>query len=143
MATPAQRRLRGLRDALRPPFAPAPAPAASAGGELRVATFEVDATPPLGTPLMNGGVDPAVEIVTPLSGRGLVLLGDELPGGPIVLCALDWTGSSGTGSLARGGVRRRNRRLALARAPATAVAGPAVTSIARGSGGGAPRWKHP
>ena len=49
-------------------------------------------TPPVGTPLMNGGsVDNAREIVTPLTARGLVVLG--LPsGGPVVLCAVDWTG---------------------------------------------------
>ncbi len=57
--------------------------------ELRLASFEVDATPPLGAPLCNGGVKPAREITTPLSARGLVLLG---AGEPIVLCALDWVG---------------------------------------------------
>ena len=59
---------------------------------VRVAAFCVDATPPIGTPLMNGGsVDNAREIVTPLTARGLVFLG--LPsGGPVVLCAVDWTG---------------------------------------------------
>jgi hypothetical protein len=65
---------------------------AGAAAAPRVATFCVDATPPLGTPLMNGGsVDHASEVVTPLTARGLVLSG--LPGGgPVVLCAVDWTG---------------------------------------------------
>lgn len=57
--------------------------------ELRMAAFEVDATPPLGTPLCNGAVKPAKEIVTPLTARGVVLLGAKTP---IVLCAFDWVG---------------------------------------------------
>lgn len=56
---------------------------------LRVAIFQADATPPLGSPLCNGNVKPAMKIVTPLSARGIVLLG---AGDPIVLCALDWVG---------------------------------------------------
>ena len=57
--------------------------------ELRIATFQVDATPPLGSPLCNGAVKPAKEIVTPLTARGVVLLG---AGEPVVLCAFDWVG---------------------------------------------------
>ncbi len=56
---------------------------------LRIAAFQVDATPPLGSPLANGTVKPASEIVTPLTARGIVLLG---AGQPIVLCAFDWVG---------------------------------------------------
>ncbi len=56
---------------------------------LRLATFQIDATPPLGSPLCNGGVKPAREIVSPLTARGVVLLG---AGEPIVLCAFDWVG---------------------------------------------------
>lgn len=56
---------------------------------LRIAAFHVDATPPLGSPLANGTVKPAAEIVTPLTARGIVLLG---AGQPIVLCAFDWVG---------------------------------------------------
>ena len=56
---------------------------------LRVGTFEIDATPPLGSPLCNGNVKPAMKIVSPLSARGVVLLGS---GSPIVLCAFDWVG---------------------------------------------------
>lgn len=62
--------------------------AASASG-LRLATFQVDATPPLGSPLCNGNVKPAMEIVTPLTARGVVLLG---AGQPMVMCAFDWVG---------------------------------------------------
>ena len=56
---------------------------------LRAATFQADVTPPLGSPLCNGGVKPVMEIVTPLTARGIVLLG---AGEPIVLCAVDWVG---------------------------------------------------
>jgi hypothetical protein len=56
---------------------------------LRAATFQADVTPPLGSPLCNGGVKPVMEIVTPLTARGVVLLG---AGEPIVLCAVDWVG---------------------------------------------------
>jgi hypothetical protein len=61
----------------------------SADAQLRLATFQADATPPLGSPLCNGNVKPAKEIITPLTARGVVLLG---AGEPIVLCAFDWVG---------------------------------------------------
>ena len=60
---------------------------------VRVGTFEVDATPPLGSPLaydLMTGVD------SPLSCRGIVLLG---AGDPIVLAAIDWIGLSNDGHL--------------------------------------------
>ena len=56
---------------------------------LCVATFQADVTPPLGSPLCNGNCKPVTEIVTPLTARGVVLLG---AGDPIVLCAFDWVG---------------------------------------------------
>ncbi len=56
---------------------------------LRVTPFRVDATPPLGSPLCNGNVSPVMEFVSPLTARGVVLLGS---GDPIVLCAFDWVG---------------------------------------------------
>lgn len=56
---------------------------------LKVATFQTDVTPPLGSPLCNGAVKPVMEIVTPLTARGIVLLGADQP---IVLCAFDWVG---------------------------------------------------
>ncbi len=59
------------------------------GEPLRVASFRADATPPLGSPLCNGNVTPVMEIVSPLTARGIVLLG---AGDPIVLCAVDWVG---------------------------------------------------
>lgn len=61
------------------------------GGRLRVATFRVDATPPLQSPLCSGNVAAASHIVDRLTARGLVLLG---AGQPIVLCTVDWVGIS-------------------------------------------------
>jgi hypothetical protein len=67
-----------------------PSAASASGTEpLRVACFQADITPPLGSPLCCGLVKPAKEIVTPLTARGVILLG---AGQPIVLCALDWAG---------------------------------------------------
>ncbi|WP_435011594.1 hypothetical protein P12x_002910 [Tundrisphaera lichenicola] len=53
---------------------------------LKVATFAVDATPPIGSPM---AYDPTKGVVHPLSCRGIVLIGE---GRPIVLCAIDWIG---------------------------------------------------
>jgi hypothetical protein len=61
--------------------------AASPPAEIRLATFSADVTPPLGHPLMGGGIAPAREVLDPLSARGFVLLGD---GKPVVLAAIDW-----------------------------------------------------
>jgi hypothetical protein len=58
---------------------------------LRIATFDVDASPPIGSPM---AYDPTKEVTTPLSCRGIVLLGDEAP---IVLCAVDWIGIGNDG----------------------------------------------
>ncbi|REK11434.1 MAG: hypothetical protein DWQ37_14210 [Planctomycetota bacterium] len=64
--------------------------AVAAADPLSICTFQSDATPPLGSPLCQGGVQPAQEIVDPLTVRGVVLLpGDDKP---IVLCAVDWVG---------------------------------------------------
>ena len=54
---------------------------------LRIATFQADVTPPVGSPLCVGLVAPAKEILDPLSARGIVLWGRQLP---VVLCAVDW-----------------------------------------------------
>jgi len=56
---------------------------------LTLCTFKIDVTPPLGSPLCEGAVEPAQQIVDPLSLRGLVLQGSDAP---IVLCAVDWVG---------------------------------------------------
>jgi hypothetical protein len=69
---------------------------------LRIGTFDVDASPPIGSPL---AYDPTKEVTTPLSCRGIVLLGDEAP---VVLCAVDWIG------IGNGGNREFRERLAAA-----------------------------
>ncbi|MBT6496278.1 MAG: hypothetical protein HOL01_17170 [Planctomycetaceae bacterium] len=53
---------------------------------LRIATFNVDATPPIGSPVAYA---PTRKIEDPLSARGIVVFGD---GKPVVLCAVDWIG---------------------------------------------------
>jgi hypothetical protein len=62
-------------------------PAAASSAEFRLATFSADVTPPLGHPLMGGGITPAREVVDPLYARGFVLSGF---GKPVVLAAIDW-----------------------------------------------------
>lgn len=65
---------------------------ADATGPLRVATFDVDATPPVGSHL---AYDPVIKTWDlSLRARGLVLLGQ---GEPIVLCAVDWIGIGNEG----------------------------------------------
>ncbi|MBI5396286.1 MAG: hypothetical protein HZA91_13400, partial [Verrucomicrobia bacterium] len=61
--------------------------AAAADGGLKVATFDVDATPPVGSML---AYDPVVRVdELTLRCRGVVLIG---AGEPVVLCAVDWIG---------------------------------------------------
>ncbi len=55
---------------------------------LRVGTFDVDASPRLGTAM---AYNPTKAVQLPLSCRGIVLIGE---GGPVVLCAVDWIGIS-------------------------------------------------
>lgn len=64
---------------------------------LKVATFEADVTPPIGTPLCDALVPPAKEIVDPLSARGFVVLTGEKP---IVIVAVDWVGIGNSGHTA-------------------------------------------
>jgi hypothetical protein len=54
---------------------------------FQLATFSADITPPIGSPLCGGWIEPANVIDDPLRAVGIVLLGS---GKPIVLCALDW-----------------------------------------------------
>jgi hypothetical protein len=56
---------------------------------LAIATFQADVTPPIGSPLCGGAVEPAKEIVDPLSARGLILFVEPAP---LVLCVVDWVG---------------------------------------------------
>src|SRR5215469_563055 len=70
-------------------------PAARAGEPpLRIAVFEADVTPPIGTPLCDALCPPVKEIVDPLKARGIALVG---AGNPIALCALDWVGIGNSG----------------------------------------------
>ena len=75
---------------------------AHAAEPLRVGVFDVDASPPLGTPM---AYDPTKGVETPLSCRGILLVGSEQP---IVICALDWIG------LANGGQSLFREKLAAA-----------------------------
>ena len=61
---------------------------------LRLATFQVDVTPPIGSALCDGLVPDASSVDDPLWARGVVLLG---AGDPIVLCAVDFVGIGNAG----------------------------------------------
>ena len=54
--------------------------------EFRLATFQCDVTPPLGTPIYSG-YQPLAVIEHPLLAKGIVL---DQGGQRYVLCALDW-----------------------------------------------------
>ena len=64
---------------------------ATAEGPLRVGTFDVDASPPIGSPM---AYDPTDGVQDPLHCRGIVLLGDEAP---VAIVAVDWIGIGGGG----------------------------------------------
>ncbi len=64
----------------------------AAPASLRVATFDVDATPPIGSMMAYDPVTNRWELG--LRARGIVLLG---AGEPIVLCAVDWIGIANEG----------------------------------------------
>ena len=63
--------------------------AEGSAGELRIATFRFDVTPPKGHSCCGGWIKPIELVDDPLEAVGIVLLG---AGKPIVLCAVDWTG---------------------------------------------------
>ena len=67
----------------------------AAAVELRVATFKVDVTPPIGSPLCDALVPPATGVNDPLSARGIVLKADDQK--PVVLVAVDWVGIGNEG----------------------------------------------
>jgi hypothetical protein len=58
-------------------------------GNLHLATFRFDVTPPMGHSLCGGWIKPVVGVDDPLEAIGYVLLG---AGKPIVVCVVDWTG---------------------------------------------------
>lgn len=65
-------------------------PAAQASkGELKIATFRFDVTPPIGHSCCGGWIKPIEVVDDALEAVGIVLLG---AGAPVVLCAVDWTG---------------------------------------------------
>jgi hypothetical protein len=65
---------------------------ATARAELRVSTFDIDVTPPVGTMLAYDRMTNRWDLG--LRARGVVLLG---AGEPIVLCAVDWIGIANEG----------------------------------------------
>ena len=67
----------------------------SVAADVRIATFQANVTPPLGSPLCHGNVSNVLTIVDPLTARGVVLLAAEQK--PIVLCAVDWVANSNAG----------------------------------------------
>ncbi|MBM3762156.1 MAG: hypothetical protein FJW36_18140 [Acidobacteria bacterium] len=73
------------------------APALAAKPQLKISTFAVDVTPPIGAPLCYSLVVPAERVESPLLAKGVVLY----PSGekPIVLCAVDWLGIGGDSHL--------------------------------------------
>lgn len=66
--------------------------AGKAAEPLRLATFDVDATPPVGSAMAYDPVKRVDEMT--LRCRGIVLLGADAP---IVLCAVDWIGIANEG----------------------------------------------
>lgn len=85
-------------------FSPSTIPAAEG---LKVGYFDVDASPPIGSPM---AYDKTIEVLSPLRCRGIVLLGAE---SPIVLCAVDWIEIANDG--------HRAFRMGLAEAAGTSV----------------------
>ena len=63
--------------------------AAGKTGNLQLATFRFDVTPPMNHSLCGGWIKPVVGVDDPLEAIGYILLG---AGRPIVVCAVDWTG---------------------------------------------------
>lgn len=90
---------------------------------LEVAVFEVDASPPVGSPL---AYDPTIAVEAPLSFRGLVLMGQ---GEPIVISTIDWIGVSNGGY--------QSFRKSLAKAAGTTVERVTIHALHQHD---APRW---
>lgn len=63
--------------------------ASQQSGNLHVAPFRFDVTPPMGHSLCGGWIKPVVGVDDPLEAIGYVLTGI---GKPIVVCSVDWTG---------------------------------------------------
>src|SRR2546422_8418181 len=67
-------------------------PTNAASAALRIATFDIDATPPIGSMMAYDPVTNRWDLG--LRARGIVLLGGDEP---IVLCAVDWIGIANEG----------------------------------------------
>ena len=59
--------------------------------QIKVGVFEIDATPPIGSPVAYAY---ARSIVDSLKAKGIVILSDEAP---VVLCSVDWIGIANEG----------------------------------------------
>ena len=105
-----------LAVSLRATAADSSAASTAMSGSLRIATFDVDATPPIGSMMAYDPVTNRWDLG--LRARGIVLLG---AGEPIVLCAVDWIG------IANGG--HDAFQAALARAAGTSPQRVAVHSL--------------
>jgi len=79
-------------------------------GNLRLARFRFDVTPPMGHSLCGGWIKPVAGYDDPLEALGFVLLGAGLP---IVVCVVDWTGLANDA--------HRQWRAALAEAAGTSI----------------------
>ena len=62
---------------------------------LEIASFDIDVTPPVGAPLCDALVPPAVDVADPLRARGVLIVPAEQQ--PIVLLAVDWVGIGNAG----------------------------------------------
>ena len=79
----------GVAGGLSLPVGIGHAAAESGVGNLHLARFRFDVTPPLGHSLCGGWIKPVEAVDDPLEAIGLIILG---AGQPIVICAVDWTG---------------------------------------------------
>ncbi len=74
------------------------APAFARAEGLRIARFQVDVSPPVGSPLCYSLVVNSERVEAPLLAKGVVLYPEGQR--PIVLCAVDWLGIGGESHLA-------------------------------------------
>ena len=84
-----RRQLLGTSAIAAASWVPSIVSAAASAGNLHLATFRYDVTPPMGHSLCGGWIKPVVAVDDPLEAIGYVLLG---AGKPIVVCVVDWTG---------------------------------------------------
>lgn len=85
----------GLGAALGP--LTSPLAAGETMGDLHLATFRIDVSPPKGHSCCGGWITPVVDYDDPQEAIGLILLG---AGKPVVICSVDWTGLLNSAHLA-------------------------------------------